>query len=150
MTAAAKQLPKKERKHLSADSLHLLLRRRVEGLIAQRREASAISLADAMMSAFAMFSLKDPSLLAFDQRRQDENMKRLFQINRVPSDTYMREMLDVVEPVALRPAFRDVFRALQRGKVLNDFKFLDQHHLLLMDGTGYFSSEKIHCSSCLK
>lgn len=150
MSAAAKQLPKKGRKHLSADSLHLLLRRRFEGLIDQRREASAISLADAMMSAFAMFSLKDPSLLAFDQRRQDENMKRLFQINRVPSDTYMREMLDVVEPVALRPAFRDVFRELQRGKVLNDFKFLDQRHLLLMDGTGYFSSEKIHCSSCLK
>jgi Transposase DDE domain len=150
MPAATKRLPKKGRKHLSADSLHRLLRRRFEGLVDQRSEASAISLADAMMSAFALFSLKDPSLLAFDQRRQDENMKRLFQINRVPSDTYMREMLDVVEPVALRPAFRDVFRELQRGKVLNDFKFLDRHHLLLMDGTGYFSSEKIHCSSCLK
>jgi Transposase DDE domain len=150
MPAAPKRLPKKGRKHLSADSLHRLLRRRFEGLVDQRSEASAISLADAMMSAFALFSLKDPSLLAFDQRRHDENMKRLFQINRVPSDTYMREMLDVVEPVALRPAFRDVFRELQRGKVLNDFKFLDRHHLLLMDGTGYFSSEKIHCSSCLK
>jgi hypothetical protein len=29
-----------------------------------------ISLADALMSAFAMFSLKDASLLAFERRRQ--------------------------------------------------------------------------------
>ncbi|EFK06403.1 conserved hypothetical protein [delta proteobacterium NaphS2] len=29
-----------------------------------------ISMADALMSGFAVFSLKDPSLLAFDKRRQ--------------------------------------------------------------------------------
>ena len=28
-----------------------------------------------VLSAFAMFSLKDPSLLAFDDRRSDANMK---------------------------------------------------------------------------
>ena len=116
MPAAPKRLPKKGRKHLSADSLHRLLRRRFEGLVDQRSEASAISLADAMMSAFALFSLKDPSLLAFDQRRHDENMKRLFQINRVPSDTYMREMLDVVEPVALRPHFEMCFASCNAAR----------------------------------
>ena len=32
-----------------------------------------IPLDDALMSAFAMFSLKDPSLLAFDDRLRDPN-----------------------------------------------------------------------------
>ena len=31
-----------------------------------------ISMADALMSGFAMFSLKDPSLLAFDKRRETD------------------------------------------------------------------------------
>ena len=36
-----------------------------------------ISLPDALMSAFAMFSLKDPSLLAFDEKRlkDEENLE---------------------------------------------------------------------------
>jgi len=32
-------------------------------------------LPDALVSAFAMFSLKDPSLLAFQERRSDPNLK---------------------------------------------------------------------------
>ncbi|MDP6721182.1 MAG: hypothetical protein QGF59_21120, partial [Pirellulaceae bacterium] len=47
------------------------------------------SMADAVMSAFAMFSLKDPSLLAFEKRRNDANMKSLFRILNVRSDTQM-------------------------------------------------------------
>lgn len=150
MSAVAIRAPKRGRKHLSADALHDLLRCRFERLPDRRRPGSQITMADAAMSAFAMFSLKDPSLLAFDGRRQDENMKQLFRIDRVPSDSQMREILDDTEPFELRPAFRDVFRELQRGKILERFRFLGRHHLLLMDGTGYFSSEKIHCPSCLK
>jgi hypothetical protein len=48
---------------------------------------SAVCLTDALMSAFAMFSLKDPSLLAFDGRRNDDNMRNLLGISRVSSDT---------------------------------------------------------------
>ena len=44
------------------------------------------------MSAFAMFSLKVPSLLAFDDRRSDANMKALFGIGQIPSDTQTREI----------------------------------------------------------
>ncbi|HEX7378214.1 MAG TPA: hypothetical protein VF278_13940 [Pirellulales bacterium] len=79
-----------------------------------RRDGAPISLPDALMSGVALFALKDPSLLAFDQRRQDENMKRLFHIERVPSDTQMRTILDPVDPLELRPAFRDVFRQVAR------------------------------------
>ena len=97
-----------------------------------------------------MFSLKDPSLLAFDERRHEGNLRRLYGIIRVPSDTRMRETLDPVDPETLRPVFGDVFRALQRGKALEQLVFLDGHFLLAMDATGYFSSTEVHCDSCLE
>ncbi|MHB8954806.1 MAG: hypothetical protein ACYC4U_17685 [Pirellulaceae bacterium] len=67
-----------------------------------------------LMPGLAMFALKDPSLLAFDHRRGDENMKKVFHIERIPSDTQMREILDPLDPEELRQLFCDVFRQLQR------------------------------------
>jgi len=113
-----------------------------------------ISMTDALMSAFGMFSLKNQTLLSFDSFRSNENhlknLKNLFGIEAVPSDTQMRVILDEVDPEQLRPAFKDVFASLQRGKVLEQFVFLDNAYLLSIDGTGYFSSEKVHCECCLE
>jgi len=39
---------------------------------------------------------------------------------------------------------------MQRAKKLEDYIFLDNHYLLSLDGTGYFSSHKIQCKHCLK
>lgn len=138
------------RKHLSADALVALLRRRFEKLPDSRSGKPPIAMADAVMSAFAMFSLKDTSLLAFDKRRDDENLQALYQIKRVPSDTQMRVILDPLPSEELRPAFADVFRAVQRGKVLESYRYLDEGYLLALDGTGYFSSEKVHCPHCME
>jgi hypothetical protein len=138
------------RKRLSADALHALLRAGFRRIPDHRKEGSAIALVDALMSAFAMFSLKDPSLLAFDQRRHDQNLHHLYGIGQVPSDTQMREILDPLDPEQLRPVFADVFRELQRGKALEGLVFLEGCYLLLLDGTGYFSSPTIHCDACLQ
>ena len=139
------------RKGLSADALFQLLRSRFRSLPDPRSGDVEITLGDALMSAFAVFSLKDPSLLAFDHRRRDpnDNFRMLYGINRVPSDSPMRAILDRVDPAGLRAPFREIFRRLQRGKVLKRFAYLDDHYLLSLDGTGYFSSAKIHCASCL-
>ena len=102
------------------------------------------------MSGFALFSLKDPSLLALEERqRTDANLKRIFGLEQVPSDTQMRTILDEVDPENLRPLFGDVFRQLQRGKVLKQLEFLGGY-LLSLDGTGYFTSKQVHCASCLE
>ena len=114
-----------------------------------RLSDTEISLTDALMSAFAMFSLKSPSLLAFDKERVEGNLHTIYGIERVPCDTHMREILDPVSPESLRPSFKSVFRQLQRGKALEPMAFLDGHYLLALDGTGYFSSKTIHCASCL-
>ena len=102
------------------------------------------------MSAFAMFSLKSPSLLAFDKERAEGNLHTIYGMERVPRDRRMREILDPVSPKVLRPVFTSVFRQLQRGKALEPMVFLDGHYLLALDGTGYFSSTTIHCASCLQ
>jgi Transposase DDE domain len=109
-----------------------------------------IALADALMSAFAMFSLKSPSLLAFDRERTEGNLQRVYGMERVPCDTSMREILDPIVPESLRPLYQRVFGALQRGKVLEDMVFVEDHYLVAFDGTGYFSSQQIHCASCLE
>ena len=98
-------------KSLSADSLFALMRSGFEQVPDQRAENAKISLPDALMSGFALFSLKDPSLLAFDGRRTtDGNLQSIYGIERVPSDTQMRTILDDVEPVNIRPVFKDALR----------------------------------------
>ena len=125
-----------KRKHLSADALYALLRLEFDKIADHRGRECPISLTDALVSAFSMFALKDPSLLAFEERRNDENMGNLFGIARVPSDTHMREILDPVEPQAIRPLFNAVFRQLQRGKALEPFVFYHGCYLPSLDGTG--------------
>jgi hypothetical protein len=140
----------KERKHLSADALFHVVRSGFATIPAPHCDEGDISLTDALMSAFAMFSLKAPSLLAFDKERAEGNLHTIYGIQRVPCDTHMRGILDPVSPKWLRPVFKNVFRQLQRGKALEPMTFLDGHYLLALDGTGYFSSKTIHCASCLQ
>src|SRR6185503_3311416 len=138
---------KQVRKHLSADALVASLRTRFALIPDSRPDTPVISLPDALTSAFAMFALKDPSLLAFDQRRTSakNNLRSLYQIEHVPCDTQMRSILDPLPPAQLRPAFGAVFRHIQRGKALEPFRYLDEGYLVALDGTGYYSSHKIHC-----
>src|SRR5499426_155633 len=140
----------KARKHLSADALFGLVRNGFAHIPDYRLSETDIALADALMAAFAMFSLKAPSLLAFDKERVEGNLHTIYGIQRVPCYTYMREILDPVSPKWLRPIFKSVFRQLQRGKALEAMTFLDGHYLLALDGTEYFSSKTIHCASCLQ
>ena len=57
---------RKARKDLSADALFRKLHGRFDEIPDPRSGQQTISLGDALMSGFAMFSLKDPSLLAFE------------------------------------------------------------------------------------
>jgi hypothetical protein len=139
----------KGRKHLCADALFRLLHAHFATIVDDGVDEVEIPLADALMAAFAMFSLKAPSLLAFDQQRAEGNLKTIYGIARAPCDTRMRERLDPVAPESLRPSFTLIFRQLQRGKALEPMVFLDGHDLVALDGTGYFSSPTIHCDSCL-
>jgi hypothetical protein len=68
----------------------------------------------------------------------------------VPCDTHLRTILDEVSPTAIFRLYKDVFGQLQRGKVLEKMLFMEGCYLLSLDGTGYFSSNKIHCELCIE
>jgi hypothetical protein len=111
-----------------------------------------VSFTDVLMSGLAVFGLKFPSLLKYDQNRHklDHNLLSLYHITTPPSDTYMRERLDEVDPLFIRPVFKKMFAKIQRGKCLENFEFLDGYYLLSLDGTGEFSSSTICCPQCCK
>jgi hypothetical protein len=140
----------RERKHLSADALFRMVRSGCAAIPDYRLSETEISLTDALMAAFALFSLKSPSLLAFDKHRVEGNLGTIYAIDHVPCDTQMREILDPVFPESVRPLFKRIFGQLQRGKALESMLFLDDYYLLALDGTEYFSSKTIHCASCLQ
>lgn len=139
---------RRQRQHLHFDALIQLVRRRFEKLPEQRR-CPTFPLADTLMAGLALFALKDPSLLAFQRRNLDHNLRSIFGLKAIPSDTQMRVILDDVDPGQLGALFKDVFRQVQRGKVLEDFVFLDGNYLIALDGVEFFCSEKVHCSNCM-
>ena len=108
---------------------------------------------DCLMAGLAVFTFKFPSLLKFDETRQNEtwarkHLSQLFQIESTPSDTHMRTRLDGISPEVLRFPFRKIFTLLQRGKVLEHYLFLNKYYLISLDGTGVFSSPTVHCKNC--
>jgi hypothetical protein len=115
------------RKLLSADALLNRLRTGF-GAISDHRPATPKSpLPDALMSAFAMFSLTLPSLLAFDDERKDGNLQQVYGTGQVPCDTRMHEILHPLDPEALRPLFKSVCGSVQGGKALEEMVFIDGH-----------------------
>ncbi len=137
------------RKHLSAPGL-LKTIRHLFSQIPDPRPRANISLSDCLMSGLAIFGLKYPSLLQFDQDKETikSNLRTLYGNKHIPSDTYLRERLDEVDPTLLRKAFTQIFAELQRGKGLEGMAFMENHYLLSIDGTGYFSSKQVHCKHC--
>ena len=139
------------RRYLNADHLIARLRDRFSKVADARRKTSdGYTMTDTLASAFAMFSLKEPSLLSFEERSNEESIERLFGVKKVPSDTQMRTILDGIDIEPLNQAFADLFYELQRGGVLKKWEFDRGHYLLAIDGTGHFCSSKIRCKHCLE
>ena len=111
-----------------------------------------ISLLDNLLSGFAVFSLKYPSLLQFNNHSAEamvkHNLHTVFQINTIPSDTQLRERLDEVAPELLRRVYANLLAQAQRSKRLELFKYYGDRYLVPLDGTGYFYSKEVHCDSC--
>ena len=100
-----------------------------------------------------MMFFQDPSILAFQQRLQDSiqknNLTTIFSVSDIPKDTQMRSVLDAIIAGELDGIFADFIHRLQRGKHLANYQFLNSSYLVSIDGSEYFSSEKIHCPHCL-
>ena len=112
-------------------------------------------LSDILMSGFALFSLKYPSLLDFDRQTVVEkaNLQAIYGIQKICSDTQLRRVLDTVEPRFMRELFPEKFGILQKTGLLGEFGYkigAVTHHIVSCDGVQHFSSKKVSCPCCLK
>jgi len=137
---------------LSCSELFQIIGRGFLKIKTTSKRTPSISLEDNLRAGFALFSLKYSSLLQFDLHGAEEmiqhNLKSVYGIQRIPSDTQMRERLDDVEPDQLRRIFKMLFAQCQRSKRLEIFKYYDDRYLMPIDGTGYFYSNEVHCDNC--
>jgi hypothetical protein len=102
-------------------------------------------------AAFAMFSLKSPSLLDFRQQTLPEqsNLRSIYRIKgEIPSDTQMRVILDGLEPTPVRGLFASIFRLLEEAGVIQEYQYWGQKVLVSVDGVEHFNSNKVHCPNC--
>lgn len=121
------------------------------GKVNDIRKNPQYSLQDTLLGGFAMFSLKDPSLLAFEERIvTDKNLKIVYKLGKVPSDSQMRIILDEVNPEELRKSFKVVLDTVMEANILENYKFINDSVLLSGDGTGTFSSPNVHGECCMK
>ena len=107
------------------------------------------AMADIGLSAFSLFFVGSPSFLAHQrtlQRGQGRsNCQSLFGIAAIPSDNYIRLMLDGASPAAFDGMF---MRAIERAGPVTRFQCLGGRVLIALDGSEYFCSRKIKCPQC--
>lgn len=123
--------------------------------IADHRKGSPdYPLGDVLMSAFAMFSLKDPSLLSFVENypARAENLHTVFKIGKIPTDNGIRTILDPVPPDELLAAYQSILSDGQVSEAIKGhhcFSSLGGYAAIAVDGTGYYCSNTTKCPHCL-
>ena len=146
-----KPLPKVLHNHLSAPALLNQVRNDFEQVDDPRRYGQQFSLTDVLMSGLAVFSLKFPSLLKFDEKRNEAriraNLQSLFGVRQAPCDTQLRAVCDQVNPAELRAPFVHIHQRLYDHRLLENFRYLEGF-LFSIDGTGQFASSSVCCPQC--
>jgi hypothetical protein len=109
-------------------------------------------LVDAGMGAFSVFFIQCSSFLEYQREMKltkgQANAESLFELENIPSDNQIRNLLDPISPENLEPTYQGIFLSLERTGVLEGFRSYADHLLIAIDGTEYFSSQNIHCENC--
>jgi hypothetical protein len=129
--------------------------RAVCGTFPDRRKGRGgnIVMADFGLSAFALFFMQSASFLAFQRALENgqgrSNCQTLFGIGKIPSDNYIRDMLDGADPALLQSCFERMEQLLATPPLRQSFARLGDRILIAWDGTEYFCSQKLGCPHCL-
>ena len=143
---------KKRQQKLTFDALMQTVSQEFALIPDHRRSNTSYPLADVLCSAFAMFSLKSPSLLWFrEQTRQERrNLYAIYHIREIPGDTQMRAALDPLSPQPLRARFATLFATLEKSGVVKEYFYWPRHVIVAIDGVEHFCSTKVHCDHCTR
>jgi hypothetical protein len=109
----------------------------------------AYTMADIGLSAFSLFFMGSPSFLAHQRAlaagQGRSNCQTLFGISAIPSDNYIRQMLDGAPTAAFDGLF---IKAAETPEVLAPFQRLGGRTPIALDGTEHHCSRKVHCPRC--
>lgn len=107
---------------------------------------------DAAVSAFSVFFTQAPSFLAsqrlLQKRRGKNNLEKLFGVERIPTDTQTRTLLDPLAPSLLSDLFPYGIKLLEEKRLLKRFESFAGQILISTDGTETISSQKLSCQNC--
>ena len=107
------------------------------------------TMADIGLSAFSIFFMGSPSFLAHQRALTEghgrSNCETLFGMSAIPSDNYVRLMLDGAAAAAFDALF---FKAIEAAGPLTPFQCLNRRVLIALDGTEHFCSRKIKWRQC--
>lgn len=113
---------------------------------------SQYEMADAGLGAFSVFFIQCASFLEHQEEMKRtkgrSNAESLFEMMNIPSDNQIRGLLDAVSPKFLTPMYRIIFQRLEQMGMLDQIRSHANSLLIAMDGTEYFSSQKIDCPNC--
>jgi hypothetical protein len=143
-----------QKKHLNFNSLRKKISEEVLQFEDLRQEAKVdFSIHDCCLSTYAMMFFQDPSMLEFQKRLERKinlnNLKTIFNVSSIPKSSQLKDVMDEIPSSQFDNIFLSFFRSLQRGKLLEQYRFIDNAYLIPIDGTQYFSSKNISCSCCL-
>jgi hypothetical protein len=118
------------------------------------KDDCAYTMADIGVSAFSLFFMGCPSFLAHQRALAEghgrSNCQTLFGMSAIPTDNYIRLMLDGASPAAFDGLFITAVAAAAAADALAPFQCLGGRVLIALDGTEHFCSRKIHCPQCSK
>ena len=116
------------------------------------RHNQLYTMADAVRGAFSIFHMQSGSFLAhqrsMSQKRGQCNLKSVFKLKQIPSDTQIRNMMDGVPAAHLEGAYESLWKQLSEENQLTKFHILGERLLVGLDGIQFFSSNKIQCEQC--
>lgn len=113
---------------------------------------ASYALLDALKAAFAIYSLKVPSLFQFRtmSEAEDHNLNTVYKIGRIPSDNGLRKLLDGLDPATLRMGFAHLARHVRASGLFTRYHVWRDYVAVSVDGVEHFCSKKVSCPRCLR
>jgi hypothetical protein len=144
------------RQKLSLQKIMIHLCERWANVPDQRRanNNTKYAVANGVLAAFAVFFMQSSSFLAHQRLLQSKkgrnNARSLFQIDEIPSDQQIRNLVDPLSCIYFQEDFWFLLDELKEQQRLLQFRNDLQTYAIALDGVSFFSSEKISCPKCLK
>jgi len=112
------------------------------------------AMVDGVLAAFAVFFMQSSSFLEHQRLLQSKkgrsNAQSLFQVEQIPSDPQIRNLVDPVSSAYFQEDFWFLLDELKDQQRLLQFRNDLNTYAIALDGVNFFSSEKISCPKCLK